>query len=147
MQTPAEQLNAAQYLFLVELREPKTNALELKVQEAAAEAQSIETRIMSIAFESRKVTNRADHGLFRLYWPEYIAFQVRNEAYVAEDASERFEGRRLRVYTKSRYFESLYPGKSQADFTNDGIVHFEVVCAHHIVDVLAEGAPIVDLCA
>jgi hypothetical protein len=81
---------------------------------------------------------------FELLWNGYVAYSVLNESFAsADDDAAHYEGRRFRVYSKSSFIDYVarvsfacddYPGPAQ---------HYQVVCEHHILDVISTAPPIV----
>ncbi len=147
MATAHEYLDNCEYRFLESLAEPTQNALELIILEAAAEPEAKNQEILGIVVPMRAVTSREGHSRVRIHWPEYIGYQVLNEMYTAADSYEQFTGRGVRLYTKSRFFEALYPSKSQTEFFEKNTKHWQVLCEFHIIDVLAEGEPTIEFVA
>ena len=137
-----EELDACEYLFFAGISEPEENSLHLLVQEGlrAGEPQTVQVGSGSIeGVVPIDVTARS--RTFELYWPLYISYAIRNESYCTWDKEEEWVGSGFRVYNRSKFLDFVanstfasteYPGPFQ---------HYEVLCANHIIDVVAQEAP------
>ena len=138
----AAEINDCKYPFLNEISELGHNKIRLLIEEGlpAGEETSVEVGDAIIS-GCTPITVTDESRAFELSWDSYVAYSVRNESFVTVDAEEFYEGARFRRYSKSHFIEYVlkatfacteYPGPTQ---------HYEVVCEHHIVDVVSVAAP------
>ena len=136
------QVDQCAYLNLREIGEPEYNSLRLVVEEMRA---GVVTEDLVIAGTNLGATRRIEHTeecrVFEIFWESYIAYSVVNESYATGDDSELSEGRRFRVYSKSRFLDYIrketfaddrYPGPSK---------HICVSCENQLVNVISVSDP------
>jgi hypothetical protein len=136
-------LNSCAHLFLCEIGEPRENSLRLRIEEgvASADAVSIEVAGQVIA-DCHRVTSPDNSQLFEITWDFYVAYSVRNESYVVHDDSEKFElGNLARIYSESKVLEYVARATFACNEHPGPLLHVELICASHIVDVISTGLP------
>jgi hypothetical protein len=139
-----DEMGACKRLFLQEYSEPTTNGLRILVAEGKISPQAVPISVAGQSLgEGFPVRIEADSVRFELVWDEYIVYQMVNELYAEppEELNEGLVNHLVRVYDSSnllRYAKSTtntsddYPGKA---------LHYEIVCEHHVVDVISHIRP------
>ena len=143
-----EEIQSCQYLFMHEIGEPIDNELRIVIHEAKAGvagkrkvAEEQSEVLKKILEKAAPIEHGADCKIFELYWPSYVAYSVRNESYTTVDDYEKFEGRLIVKYTKSRYLDFVSKA-TFADSTFPGpLSHFGIFCLNHIIDVISTEEP------
>jgi hypothetical protein len=148
--TAIERLNAAQYVFLRSLSEPRDNSLTLVVEEAVvSRSGSVPLDLSALANVLKKASSIESIGrcrTFELHWKHYAAYLVTEEL-VGSNAGRGYEdecytGKILRVYSKSHFLDHI-------DRDTGGHVeplqHHKIVCLNHLIDVAAYAPPEVQL--
>jgi len=81
--------------------------------------------------------------ILQIDFKSYISYSVTNESYTSWDDYEVFEGKALRVYSKSRYLDFInthtfankdYPGP---------FVHYGIICLNHIINIVSVDKPVI----
>jgi hypothetical protein len=137
-------IDGCSYLFLSEIQELDFNGLRVVVCEGRPTGEA-EPRFVgdSVIPDCTRIEITEDSAAFEIIWENYVAYSVLNESYAAPDGEEQYEGRRFRVYSKSRFIDYVarasfacpeYPGPSQ---------HYGIVCENHVIDVISTVPPIV----
>jgi len=81
---------------------------------------------------------------FEILWPSYIAYVVTNESFALDDdPPDTYEGRRFRRYFQSRLLQQVKDNNRLSDEYPGPLLHFRIVCEHHLVDVISTQSPIV----
>ena len=143
--TALEQLHACRWLFLRELGEPSDNSLRLVIEEATTGAEE-DMEILGVSFRGSNIESDVSCRLFEVVWESYVAYCVRNESYVQEDATERWEGsRRFRVYSESRFREFVGASTFASDSYPGPLRTWEVVVENHIIDIVSSVEPAIRL--
>src|SRR5215472_1377912 len=139
-----EQLGSRRYLFLEQLAEPRRNALRMQVSEGTVSEASVPFQIGGKSFgEAFPVEINPDCAKYELTWNSYVLYQVLNEIYGIPDGAAVGITRRLtRVYEKSGLLEFVLSGSGISVGSNARLLHFEVVCADHVIDVISSEAPL-----
>ena len=143
-------LNAATYVYLRALGEPKDNSLRLVVQEAVAApaarpeiTKPMPATLRKLLSDARPIVSDASCYSYELSWPSYIAYAVRNESYATVDDKQTYEGKWLRRYSRSAFLEFVDKGTWADSKVPGPFVHFAVVTLNHVVDVASLEAPTV----
>jgi hypothetical protein len=127
--------------FLGHVSEPSTHDLRLVLIEADAKGLVNEVADDFDA-QGQEVSPLDPAEAWVLNWKNYISYAVRNESYALENNAPKVENMLIeREASAFRDFVSnaawatdKYPGKLR---------HFEIVCEHHIIDVISTDPPIV----
>jgi hypothetical protein len=139
-------INECAYLSFVSVNEPKTNALEIVVDEARI---SDETHILQIGngtisgvspIEVDKNSQR-----FRIYWPDYTVYSVANETDARSHDYEVFEGRLFRRYAQSFFLDFATKGTAPRADALTPMQHWEIACLNHIVNVISYHPPVISV--
>lgn len=143
-QTALEALDACDYLFLAGISEPEEHSLRLLVQEGLRAGEPQTWRFGSKSIEGViPVDVTRESRTFELYWPHYISYAVRNESYCAWDDEEEWQGSRLRVYSASKFLAFVASATFASAEYPGPFRHYGVICANHVIDVVAQEAPAV----
>jgi len=130
-------------LGLEQLAEPKRNALRIQESEGTVSEVSAPLQIggksLGEAFPDEINPNCAK---YELTWNSYVLYQVLNEVYGVPDRSAEGITRRLvRVYEKSGLLDFVLSGGRISAGSNARRLHFEIVCANHVIDVISSDRP------
>ena len=138
-----EELGNCRFLFLEQLFEPKKNTLRVQLAEGIVSniSQPVEIAGQSLG-NGFPVELRPDSARYELLWNSYVLYQVQNEIYGVKDASaEGIVTRLAAVYRKSSLLDyALRSGLVSHDYSGK-MLHFEIVCADHVVAVISEESP------
>lgn len=139
--SPLEQLDNSPSLNVIAICDSEVNTLVLRIEELSLSSRTDYTPPVADA-----VLREHDVGdpVFEVQWPRYVAYSVRNESYTAWDDYEEFTGRRLRVYTKSRFLDYVRSATGPWGLSAEP-KHWGVVCENHVVDVMSDVDPQVTL--
>lgn len=117
-----EQLDSVSAPYLREISESRDNSLRVVVEEAG---------------ESTKGARR-----FELRWSNYVAYLVAEGGVgsTAQDdrEDEAYNGRTLRLYSKSHFLEHLARDTGRSPAT---LSHYKLICRNRQIDVAAHAAP------
>ena len=139
-------LDACAELFLRGIDEPHESSLRVRVEEARPSAEAEDLEIAGhIVSGTHQVVPSAGCRTFELEWASYVAFAVRNESFTTWDASEVWQGRRLRRYTVSKALDFVRVSRFADDQYPGPLCHWGLVCAWHIIDVVSTAPPVVRL--
>jgi hypothetical protein len=146
------ELNAAEYLYLRELSEPRDNALRIVVQEAVsnrAKATSLEISGSPGKFcegDAWPIESTESCRTFVLHWPRYVAYLVTEECAgsCGNYEDEIFAGKLARVYTKSHLLAHV-ARDTGGHF--EPLRHYKIVCLNHLIDVVSTKPPEVEVIA
>jgi hypothetical protein len=142
--SPIEQLDGCECLFLSSISEPEENGLILLVQEGlpAGEPQTLQVGTGNIGgVVPIDVTTQS--RAFELHWPLYISYAVRNESFCTWDEEEEWVGFAFRIYTQSKFLDFVARGTFASTEYPGPFKHYQILCANHIIDVAAQDAPVV----
>jgi hypothetical protein len=150
MDSALSEIQSCEWLLLRAMDEPRPNALRVVVEEAragapmdpqAAAVAASRPALASILQGARPISHEVGCRVFELSWRSYIAYSVRNESYVAQDADERSEGRVLVKYTRSRFLDYVALGTCATSDYPGPLIHWGVICGDHILDVVSTEEP------
>jgi hypothetical protein len=140
------QVDNCAYLNLREICEPEENSLRLVVEEMRVGDITEDLVVGSVNLgPTRRIEHTEACRVFEISWNTYIAYCVVNESYALGDKADVSEGRRFRVYSKSRFLDYVrkdtfgddqYPGPSK---------HIGISCENHIVNVISVSEPSIRL--
>ena len=141
-----DHVDQCRYLKLRELSEPEDNSLRLVVEEMHVRDEAEELVVGESSFG---LTHRIEHTdacrVFELTWDMYIAYSVLNESYARADDGEIFTGRRLRLYSKSKFLEYVRSETWADDHYPGPPKHVAISCESQIVNVISVAEPQVRL--
>ena len=79
--------------------------------------------------------------MYDIFFRNYFGYSVRNESYTIWDDEEEFEGKRFRIYSKSKYSDYL---KKSAPVTHAmEFTHYGICCENHIIDIASDREPVI----
>ncbi len=138
------ELDACKYLFLQEAREPQTNTLHMFLQEGRVSERTARREVGGMILEGHPVEIDDATKSFEILWPSYIAYVVTNESFALDDdPPDTYEGRRFRRYFQSRLLQQVKDNNRLSDEYPGPLLHFRIVCEHHLVDVISTQSPTV----
>lgn len=126
-------------LDLVEISEPRANSLRLILAELSASDEIMPSPPFPVKDTHPVERTRRDH-LYEVSWSRYVAYNILNESYLERDDSEAFQGKRFRLYQKSRYLDFVRKAQN-VGFLAPKSKHWGICCERHIVDVVSEEEP------
>ncbi len=146
-------LDSCKWIYLRSISEPSDNTLRLVIEEAASggapDPAGFRTEpspeLAWILAESTAIAHGPECRVFLLYWPNYIAYSVRNESYVSQDEYEEGTGRLFVQYSKSRYMDFVSSGTFAAADYPGPFNHWGINCLNHIIDVVSTSKPIIEV--
>ena len=145
-----DELRSVEYLYLVQLSEPRDNSLRIVVQEAILNtsrgAQSPSPSLEHLFKDAHPIESTPRCRVFELYWKRYAAYCVTEEL-VGSNAGggyedEIYSGKILRSYTKSHFLDHVV--RDTGGHLED-VLHFKLICLNHLIDIAAYGKPQVTL--
>ncbi len=102
------QLDECAYLDLTGISEPGRSSLRLIVEELQESYDSQELEIGGVNLgQSRKIEHTGSCRAFEITWKTYISYAVVNESYARVKDDDVYEGRLVRVYSKSDFLEHI----------------------------------------
>jgi len=148
MNSLIEQIQSCQYLYMSEIGEPRDNELRIVILEAKSgaigerKAEDEKDEVLKRILETcAPIEHRVGCRMFELFWPNYVGYSVRNESYAQSDEYEKFDGRLLVEYSRSRCLDFLSKA-TFADSTYPGpLKHWGIFCLNHIIDVVSTFEP------
>jgi hypothetical protein len=138
-----EDMDRCGYLLFQSASEPSEHALRLLIGEAKPGEEKYDVAVGSTVFPSRTIQHRADCRLFEVRWMRCTTYMIRDEAYVAPDAYDQFNGRRFVLFSKSRLLD-LTKASSIAELIGP-VRHWGIYCLNHVIDVVSNEDPIVQI--
>jgi hypothetical protein len=137
-----DQINRHTYLLLAEIGEPNDNVLRLVIEEARASDLVEDVVIGDVTIpDTRAIISDDLCFAYEIIFGSYVSYSVRNESYTPEDRSEEFTGRLFRSYTRSRFRDYVSVATFATDDYPGKLIHYEVVCENHIVDIVSIEEP------
>ena len=138
-----EELGNCRYLFLEQLIEPKRNALRIRLAEGIVSSAGVPVEIASQSFgDGLPVETNPNCARYELTWDSYVLYQVLNEMYSTAEVSARGTVTRLaRVYKASSLLDYISRSGNASDTWPGGLLHFQIVCADHVIDVISSEGP------
>ncbi|MEK8028839.1 hypothetical protein [Pseudaquabacterium rugosum] len=150
MNDPISCIQACEFLYLHSISEPEEGGVRLVIHEARtgeqvnAEVLDSEplAEVKKILAQSSAIVHSPGCKVFTLTWAKYIGYCVENESFaLPEPDSSEYEGRLLRVYTKSVYLNYLARSSFATPDYPGPFRHYCVLCLDHIVNVASTQAP------
>lgn len=141
-----EQLNAASFVYLRHLSEPRDNSLRIIVEEAILNRSGlIQTSLPELANllkDASPIESTEECRTYELYWTRYAAYLVTEELTgsnaIGGYEDETFAGNILRIYSKSHFLDHL--GRNTGRHL-EPVQHFKLICLNHLIDVAAYTSP------
>jgi hypothetical protein len=143
-----ELIESCKRLYLHQIEEPEPNLLRLVVVEAIVGTPYAKTdfnifELEKIFGDAKPIIHETGSKVFELSWPDYVAYSVRNESYVAEDDSAVKTGKLLLEYSSSRYLDFIMSTTFARIGRSTPLKHFGICCMDHIIDVVSEDGPVI----
>ena len=132
-------LNRLNYIYLTSVREPKDNVLELIIEQASASDFREEFEGLGMSPDD-PVNIEESLSAYRIEFPNYVAYAIRDESFARNDTCEDYEGTLARLYYESKFLEYVNT-TSTALGTKHTLKHYSLLCLAHVVEVVATSAP------
>jgi hypothetical protein len=135
------QINNCKYLFLDSIEELPGNNLRLVIREGRATGPVNEVEVGGGVIKDVQAVLPYADSAWEIFFERYVAYSVRNESYTTLDPQEIWEGHLFRTYSKSRFLDYVRVATFACNEYPGTLRHDELVCADHIVDVVAVMPP------
>ncbi|SRR5258708_24620751 len=138
-----DELNECHTLFLQELVEPRANALKLVLREGRLSKIPVALEVAGQSLGQGYPVEIDDTcSTFELAWESYVCYQVTNESFaLGESASDGHAGEKVRRSEKSSFLEYVMSSTNASHEYPGKLLHFEIVCADHVIDVISTTSP------
>ncbi|AND43034.1 MULTISPECIES: hypothetical protein [Cytobacillus] len=138
-------MNQKGYFYLHSLIEPETNLLRIFVDRCKVSQQVEDIEIgKNIIRDTHPIEVDEELPIIQLDFDSYVSYSIINESFTVLDDYEIFEGESFRIFKKSRYLDFINKGTIANDvFPEEQLVHYEIACLDHIIDVISFDEPIV----
>jgi hypothetical protein len=143
--TPVEELNSVQYVYLRGLSEPKYNSLKLLVEEAMINRAGVaifHPELEAILKDASPIESVEGCRVFEIYWKHYVAYLVTEELVGLNSVrgydDESYTGKILRLYSRSHFLDHL---ARDTGGHVDAVRHYKLVCLNHLIGVAAYAPP------
>jgi hypothetical protein len=125
--------------FLGQISEPSTNRLRLVLVEGAAQGPVVES-VDDINIPGREILPLPQAEAVVVLWESYVGYAVRNESYALEKGVPKVEN--MLVERDASAFRDFVRHATWATDDHPGkLRHFEVICEHHVIDVISIDTP------
>ncbi|MFP6797221.1 MAG: hypothetical protein VB933_09190 [Pseudomonadales bacterium] len=132
-------LNRLNYIYLKSVSEPNDNVLELVIEQAPASDFREELAGLGIGPEN-PVDVEELLAVYRIEFPEYVAYAIRDESFARNDTGEKFQGTLARLYRQSKFLEYVHATSTGLP-TNGMLKHYSLLCLEHVIEVVSSGTP------
>ena len=132
-------LNRLNYVYLTDIREPKDNVLELIIEQAPASDFREELEGLGMSPDD-PVDIDPLLETYRIEFPNYVAYAIRDESFASNDTSEDYLGTLARLYRRSNFLDYV-DSTSTGLRTNDRLQHYSLLCLEHVIEVVSMGTP------
>lgn len=138
-------MNQKGYIYFHSLIEPETNSLRIFVDRSKVSQQGKDIEVgKHIIRDVHPIEVDEELAILQLDFNSYVAYSIINESFTVLDDYEIFEGNSFRIFKKSRYLDFINKGTIVNDvFPEEQLVHYEIACLDHIIDVISFDKPIV----
>lgn len=140
-----ELMNQKCYIYFHNIIEPETNSLRIFIDRCKVSQQNEDFEIgENTIIETYPIEVDEELRIVQLDFDSYVSYSVINESFTVLDDYEIFEGNSFRIFKKSRYLDFINKGTIVNDvFPEEQLVHYEIACLDHIIDVISFDEPIV----
>jgi hypothetical protein len=131
------------YNYLSSLIEPETNSLRIFVERCRVSQQGEDIELgKHIIKDVHQIEVDEELPIVQLEFCSYVSYSIINESFTVLDDYEIFEGYSFRIFKKSRYLDFINKGTIVKDiFPEEELVHYEIACLDHIIDVISFNEP------
>lgn len=146
-----EEINSLKNAFLVDLKDDEDNSLHIIICGASYQktsdkdiselAENVQNEKLAELIRNCTGVTPDYSAVYDIFFENYFGYSVRNESYTIWDNDEEFEGKRFRIYSKSKYSDYLQkaaPVTQTMEFT-----HYGIVCENHIIDIASDRKPVI----
>jgi hypothetical protein len=145
-------MNQVEYLFLRSLNELGICQLEMIVEEAVVnearrgklDRSDLPPELTLLYKNAAPIETVEGCKAFRLYWKRFAAYLVTEECVgsCGRYEDEVYEGKRLRIYSKSHFLEHL---AHDTGAHSKPLLHLKILCENQIIDVASEDSPSIEI--
>lgn len=132
-------LNRLNYVYLMAIREPKDNVLELVIEQAPASDFREDLEGLGVSPDDPVDIDQLLET-YRIEFPNYVAYAIRDESFARNDTSEDYLGTLARLYRQSKFLDYV-DSTSTGLRANDRLQHYSLLCLEHVVEVVSIGTP------
>ncbi len=127
-----EQIDTHQFIYLIEIGEPRDNALRLIISEAQARKTPEDVVIEGFTLTNSKelIADEACTA-YEVIFQNYVAYSVRNESFVTVNDSEVSTGRLFQTYSQSRFLNYVRVATFASDDFPGKLAHYGINCLNH----------------
>jgi hypothetical protein len=138
-----DELSRCQHLFLDELLEPQTNILRILLIEGKPSRVAVPIEVAGQSLgEGFPVEVDTNSPKFELTWNSYVLYQVMNESFGQQETSkDGVVGTSASIYRSSSLLDYVFRRSNASDEFPGKLLHFKIVCADHVVDVISRDRP------
>ena len=132
-------LNRLNYVYLMAIREPKDNVLELVIEQAPASDFREDLEGLGMSPDDPVDIDQLLET-YRIEFPNYVAYAIRDESFARNDTSEDYLGTLARLYRQSKFLDYVDSTSTWLRM-NDRLQHYSLLCLEHVVEVVSMGTP------
>lgn len=142
--TLRDEIGSQEFLYLTSISEPQDNLLRLVIEAAHAKgpAEPLDPSLPALG-EGRTIVADETTPAWEVTFDTYVAYAVLNESFAlpAQD-DEAWEGAQFfHRYRKSRFLEHIRSVTFASDEWPGPMLHFEIVCLNHVVEIVTTHEP------
>lgn len=138
-------LDQYKYLFLENIHCTDGNELTICLK-AGKVSEEIEPLVLNgLNINDTRPILEDNSILIRVFFPSYVAYNVRWETYTVRSDYDEFTGRTVREYLKSRYLEYVKGDTIASDEWPGKLKHFGICCGWEIIDIVSTDEPKVQI--
>lgn len=133
-------MKSKEHIYLNNLTEPEENTLRIRIDRCKSLTDKIDTN----DFETTYSTIEIDQNLpiIQLDFNSYVSYSVTNEGVTKTDKYGICEGKRFRIYSKSRFLDFVKLSTfAEVLFPDEPIIHYQIPCLNHIIDITSFEEP------
>jgi len=144
-----EELNKHKYLELEEIGEANEWDFRLIIAEAdtiegsppVMPEQEPDDLVRKLLNESVPIKVTENSKRYEIVFNNYITYSVTNESYAIEGKDDQYEGKLVRIYTKSEFLNYIANSTFATSDYPGPFKHYGFCCLNHIIDVVSVVAP------
>ena len=148
-----EDLNSHKYLDLLEIGETDEWDFRLVIAEAGTIEDSLPVtpdeepndKIRKLLNESKPIEVTESSKLYEVVFNDYITYSVTNESHANAGENEKFEGKLVRIYSKSAFLDYVANNTFATSDYPGPFKHYGFCCLNHIIDIASVEPPTVKL--
>jgi len=138
-------LNQYKYLFQQNIHCTDENRLTICLKIGKVSEETEDFVFNGITINDTRPILEDNTGSIRVWFPSYVAYNVRWETYLVWSEYDEFTGRIVREYSKSRYLEYVKNDTFASDEWPGKLRHFGICCGWEIIDIISIDEPQVEM--